>query len=105
MWNYDDIHIMLPLMDNNTFVISTKEEIKMNAQQMQALSCKELEYISDCISNEDMQIKLCSTIAATTQNQAIRQTCQQQVQTHEQNLQTLTDCLRQHEQLAPAQLQ
>jgi 23S rRNA maturation mini-RNase III len=77
----------------------------MNNQQMQALTCKELEYISDSISNESMQIKLCSTIASTTQNQAIRQACQQYVQTHEQHLQTLTDCLRQHEPLAPTQLQ
>ncbi|ANS73637.1 hypothetical protein AWM70_02800 [Paenibacillus yonginensis] len=77
----------------------------MNNQQMQALTCKELEYISDCISNESMQIKLCSTIAAQTQNQSIRQACQQYVQTHEQHMQMLADCLRQHEQLAPAQLQ
>ncbi|WP_223067845.1 hypothetical protein [Paenibacillus caui] len=77
----------------------------MNAQQMQALSGKELEYISDSITNEDIQIKLCSMVASTTQNQAIRQACQQFVQTHEQHLKMLTDCLRQHEQLAPAQLQ
>ncbi|GGA38243.1 hypothetical protein [Paenibacillus physcomitrellae] len=76
-----------------------------NNQQMQALTCKELEYISDCISNESMQIKLCSTIASQTQNQSIRQACQQYVQTHEQHMRMLADCLHQHEQLAPAQLQ
>lgn len=77
----------------------------MNKHQMQPLTSKELDYISDCISNEDMQIKLCSTVASSTQNAAIRSACQQYVQTHEQHMQTLTDCLRQHEQLAPSQLQ
>ncbi|AWB43950.1 hypothetical protein DCC85_06760 [Paenibacillus sp. CAA11] len=77
----------------------------MNNHQMQPLSVKELEYISDSISNEDMQIKLCSAAAISSQTPAIQQACMQYVRIHEQHLQRLADSIRQHEALAPSHMQ
>jgi len=54
----------------------------MQSTQMQALSGKELEYIADSISNEDLLLKQCAATAATTQNQQVRQICMQHMQNH-----------------------
>lgn len=44
----------------------------MQSNQMQALSGKELEYISDSISNEDLLIKQLAATAGTTQNSTVQ---------------------------------
>lgn len=44
----------------------------MQSNQMQALSGKELEYIADSISNEDLLIKQLAATAGTTQNSAVQ---------------------------------
>lgn len=44
----------------------------MQSNQMQALSGKELEYITDSISNEDLLIKQLAATAGTTQNSAVQ---------------------------------
>lgn len=73
----------------------------MQSQQMQALSGKELEYIADSISNEDLLIKQCAATAGTTQNEQVRQICIQHMQNHTQNLAALTQLISQHQQYAP----
>ncbi|SET87196.1 hypothetical protein [Paenibacillus sp. NFR01] len=77
----------------------------MQSTQMQALSCKELEYIADSISNEDLLIKQLAATAATTQNQAVQQICQQHLQSHTQHMNSLIQLIQQHQQYAPTQPQ
>lgn len=74
----------------------------MNAQ-MQPISNKELEYISDCISNEDLLLKQCVAAVVVSQNPTISQAMSQHIQTHEQNLNKLTGALQQHQNIAPTQ--
>ncbi|WP_339316523.1 hypothetical protein [Paenibacillus sp. FSL R10-2734] len=73
----------------------------MQSTQMQALSGKELEYIADSISNEDLLLKQCAATAGTTQNEQVRQICMQHMQNHTQNMATLTQLIQQHQQYAP----
>lgn len=73
----------------------------MQSMQMQALSGKELEYIADSISNEDLLLKQCAATAGTTQNAEVRQICLQHMQNHTQHMGTLTQLIQQHQQYAP----
>jgi len=75
----------------------------MNFDQMQPLSMKELNYIADSISNEEMLCKLCAAAAGGAQNLEIEQTMMRHIRTHEQHLRMLADSLRQHQALAPMQ--
>ncbi|KUP20974.1 hypothetical protein [Paenibacillus sp. DMB5] len=77
----------------------------MHSNQMQALSGKELEYIADSISNEDLLIKQLAATAGTTQNQTVQQICVQQIQSHTQHMNTLIQLMQQHQQYAPTQPQ
>lgn len=77
----------------------------MQNSQMQALSPKELNYIADSISNEEMLIKQCAATASITHNSQIQQALNQYVHSHEQHLSTLVNALQQHQSLAPAQSQ
>ncbi|BCG58362.1 hypothetical protein [Paenibacillus sp. URB8-2] len=77
----------------------------MQSTQMQPLSGKELEYISDSISNEDLLIKQYAATAGTTQNQTVRQICEQQIQNHNHHMGILIQLLQQHQQYAPTQPQ
>ncbi|MBJ6363861.1 hypothetical protein ACFOQM_21785 [Paenibacillus sp. GCM10012307] len=70
---------------------------------MQPLTGKEVEYIVDSISNEDLLIKQNAVAATTATNPAIRQICQQFQQVHEQNYNTLLNALNAHLPLAPTQ--
>lgn len=72
---------------------------------MQAMTAKELEYIADSMSNEDLLIKQCAATAASSQNQIVQQTCIQMMKQHQQNYQTLMQALHQHQSLAPTQVQ
>ena len=82
--------------------INYKEGLQlMQSMQMQALSGKELEYIADSISNEDLLLKQCAATAATTQNEQVRQVCLQHIQNHTQHMDTLTQLIQQHQQYAP----
>lgn len=75
----------------------------MQHTQMQALSPKELNYIADSISNEEMLIKQCAATASITHNPQIQQALNQYVRSHEQHLSTLVNALQQHQSLAPTQ--
>lgn len=77
----------------------------MQSNQMQALSGKELEYIADSISNEDLLIKQLAATAGTTQNQSVHGICIQQIQSHTRHMDTLIQLLHQHQQYAPTQPQ
>ncbi|WNS46578.1 hypothetical protein [Paenibacillus sp. MMS20-IR301] len=77
----------------------------MQSNQMQALSGKELEYIADSISNEDLLIKQLAATAGTTQNQAVQGICIQQIQSHTHHMDMLVQLLHQHQQYAPTQPQ
>ncbi|MGF9698101.1 hypothetical protein [Paenibacillus sp. MABNR03] len=77
----------------------------MQNTQMQALSPKELNYIADSISNEEMLIKQCAATASISHNPQIQQALNQYVRTHEQHLSTLVNVLQQHQSIAPTQAQ
>ncbi|MHA6531495.1 hypothetical protein [Paenibacillus sp. BAC0078] len=77
----------------------------MQSTQMQALSGKELEYIVDSISNEDLLLKQLAATAGTTQNSTVHQICIQQIQSHTHHMDTLVHLLHQHQQYAPTQPQ
>ncbi|MFS0870160.1 hypothetical protein [Paenibacillus xylanilyticus] len=77
----------------------------MQNTQMQALSPKELNYIADSISNEEMLIKQCAATASITHNPQIQQALNQYVRSHEQHLNTLVNVLQQHQSIAPTQAQ
>jgi hypothetical protein len=77
----------------------------MQSMNMQPLTGKELEYIVDSISNEELLLKQCAATAASIQQPAIQQTCLQFARTHEHHLNMLLNALQQHQQLAPMQPQ
>ncbi|UVI33753.1 hypothetical protein [Paenibacillus spongiae] len=72
---------------------------------MQPVTAKELEYIVDSVSNEDMLLKQCAVAATSATNQAIKQTCSQMIQMHQQHIQTLIQSIQQHQYMAPSQPQ
>ncbi|MNJ41530.1 hypothetical protein D3C77_364560 [compost metagenome] len=75
----------------------------MNASQMQPLSAKELEYISDSISNEEMLLKLTAAASAVSQHPDIKNAITSQMRTHEQHINQLIQAISQHQPLAPTQ--
>jgi hypothetical protein len=70
---------------------------------MQPLTTKELEYIVDSMSNEDLLTKQCVAVLASTQNQAVKQACQTLVNNHQQHYQQLMNVMQQHQNIAPTQ--
>ncbi|MGM9926088.1 MAG: hypothetical protein ACI35R_17720 [Bacillus sp. (in: firmicutes)] len=72
---------------------------------MEPLTAKELEYIADSMSNEDLLIKQCVATIAHTQNIAVKQICQQLIGQHSQHYQGLLTLLQQHTAVAPKTLQ
>jgi 23S rRNA maturation mini-RNase III len=77
----------------------------MHNQSMQALSPKELNYIADSISNEELLIKQCAATASISHNPQIQQALNQYVRSHEQHLNILVNALQQHQSIAPTQTQ
>ncbi|WP_055109019.1 hypothetical protein [Paenibacillus ihumii] len=75
----------------------------MNASQMQPLTAKELEYISDSISNEEMLLKMTAAASAVSQNPSVQSVISRQISAHEQHMNQLIQALSQHQPLAPAQ--
>ncbi|NBD26586.1 hypothetical protein [Paenibacillus glycinis] len=72
---------------------------------MQPLTSKELEYLVDSISNEDLLIKQNAVMAASASNSALKQAGMQMINTHQQHAQMLLNAIAQHQQLAPTQPQ
>lgn len=77
----------------------------MQSTHMQPLTTKELAYISDSITNENLLIKQCAATAATTQNTIIQQACLTYIRNLDSHLDQLVQSLEAHQQLAPAQIQ
>ena len=72
---------------------------------MQPISAKELEYLVDSMSNEDLLMKQCAVTAATASNQMLREQCLQLQHMHQQHYDALLHTLQQHQQMAPTQPQ
>ncbi|MDF2660692.1 MAG: hypothetical protein K0Q94_3483 [Paenibacillus sp.] len=75
----------------------------MQMNGLQPLTAKELEYVADTMSNEDLLIKLCAATASTTNNPQVRNICLDMLHTHEQHYHTLLNSLQHHMNLAPQQ--
>ncbi|MGG1312584.1 MULTISPECIES: hypothetical protein [Cohnella] len=71
----------------------------------QPITAKELEYIADSMSNEDLLIKQCAAAASICGNQQIQQVLNHQAQVHMQHYQSLLNCLQQSQPNAPTQPQ
>ncbi|GAA3402063.1 hypothetical protein ACFFNY_35355 [Paenibacillus hodogayensis] len=76
--------------------------MQMN-QGMKPLTAKELEYVADSMSNEDLLIKQLAATASETKNQVIKDSCLNILHTQEKHYQTLLGSLQQHMNLAPQQ--
>ncbi|SFF12534.1 hypothetical protein SAMN04487969_114173 [Paenibacillus algorifonticola] len=72
---------------------------------LQPMTAKELEYVADSMSNEDLLIKQCTAVSVGASNQQLRQMCSQMLHTHQQHYQTLLHTLQQHQSMAPTQPQ
>ncbi len=72
---------------------------------MNAMTAKELEYVVDSMSNEDLLMKQCTVTAAGTSQTALQNLCTQMVKTHQEHYNRLLQCIEQHQQYAPAQPQ
>ncbi|OXM17168.1 hypothetical protein [Paenibacillus herberti] len=68
---------------------------------LQPISGKELEYIADSMSNEDLLMKQCACAATSISDAGVSQLLSQMVTTHGQNYSTLMNALNQHQSLAP----
>jgi len=72
---------------------------------VQAMTAKELEYVADSMSNEDLLIKQCAVAAATMTNAQLQQACSHMVDVHTQHYGTLLNTIQQHQSMAPTQPQ
>lgn len=77
----------------------------MHTMNHKPLSGKELDYISDCISNEDLLSKQCVAAAISSIDPAVQQICKNMLAEHQAHVQTLSQALTQHQSLAPTQPQ
>lgn len=72
---------------------------------MQPITGKELNYLADSMTNEDLLIKQAANAIANSQNPAIRQIAEHLIQSHQQHYVQILSSLQQHAQLAPNQPQ
>jgi hypothetical protein len=70
---------------------------------MQALTNKEMEYISDSMTNEELLLKQCAAAVFVITNPAVRSQIAEELMTHEQHLHTLMNVLQQSQSAAPQQ--
>lgn len=63
---------------------------------MMDLTTKELEYVLDSLSNEDLLTKGSAVTSAVAQNDALRHICEQMANTHREHYQSLLQLLQQH---------
>ncbi|QJC51361.1 hypothetical protein HGI30_07240 [Paenibacillus albicereus] len=68
---------------------------------MQPISGKELEYIADSMSNEDLLAKQCACASTSISVPGVSQVLGRMTSVHQQNYATLLSSLQQHQQLAP----
>jgi hypothetical protein len=72
---------------------------------IQAMTGKELEYIADSLSNENLLTMQCAVAASSISNVQLQQTCSHMVDVHTQQYRTLLNALQQHQSIAPTQPQ
>lgn len=72
---------------------------------MQAMSNKELEYITDSMSNEDLLMKQCAAVVSAATKPAIRDCCTQMIAMHQQHYDSLLHAIQHHQGAAPTQPQ
>ncbi|GKU75859.1 hypothetical protein [Paenibacillus sp. L3-i20] len=72
---------------------------------LQPMTAKELEYIADSMSNEDLLIKQCAAAVAVSTTPALRNLCSQMINTHQQHYDSLLHAISHHQQIAPTQPQ
>jgi len=70
-----------------------------------ALTGKEMEYIVDSMSNEDLLIKQCAVAMASSANPQFQQLCGDMLQAHRQHYRMLMGALQQQLPAAPLQPQ
>lgn len=70
---------------------------------MEPISTKELDYVTDSMSNEDLIIKQCAVLAASTQQNATHSLCMDIINVHSHHYNTLMQTLHQHVPMAPTQ--
>lgn len=70
---------------------------------MQPMTAKELEYIVDSMSNEDLLMKQCATVVSIAATPAIRDCCAQMIQMHQLHYDSLLHAIHHHQQVAPTQ--
>jgi hypothetical protein len=87
---------------HNTLGVQNAREV---LQMVQPITAKELEYIADSMSNEDLLLKQNAVLASSSSNQAFVQAARQFIATHQQHYQTLLQTLHQHSGMAPTQPQ
>jgi len=68
---------------------------------MQAMTNKELEYVIDSMSNEDLLMKTCAAATAVSTHPELKQCFQQMTNMHQTNYNTLLQALQQHQSVAP----
>jgi len=67
---------------------------------MDQLTAKELQYLSDQMTNEDLLVKQCMSATTQTQNVQFRQVCLQLASRHQQHCQQIVQLIQQHMYLA-----
>ncbi|MFT8322445.1 MAG: hypothetical protein ABF649_16250 [Bacillus sp. (in: firmicutes)] len=68
---------------------------------VQPLTGKELEYMADCMSNEDLLLKQAIVALTHVQNPAVQQLFTQVTKQHQQHYQQLLTTMQQHASIAP----
>lgn len=68
---------------------------------MQPMSSKELEYVIDSISNEDLLLRQSAAVAAVSTHPALKSCCETMVQNHRAHYDTLMKSIEQHQSIAP----
>ncbi|MFD7523692.1 hypothetical protein [Paenibacillus chitinolyticus] len=72
---------------------------------MQSITSKELDYLADSLTNEDLLVKQAANAITHAQNPAIRQIAEHLIQSHQQHYAQILSALQQHAQVAPNQPQ
>lgn len=69
------------------------------------MTAKEMDFIADCLKNEDLLIKQSAQLVGVSQQAQVRQLFSQLTQRYQQHHQHLMSVLQQHQSIAPSQLQ
>lgn len=71
---------------------------------MEQMTCKELEYAMDCMSNENLMLKQATSVISQSIHPELISCCQQIIQDHRNSYQMLLNIVEQHSSVAPQTL-